>query len=604
MGIAVLGPLEVDGQAHGLSPRDRVVLSALVVRTGEPVTADALAEALWGERPPPSWSKVVQGCVVRLRKRLGAGAIESGPFGYRLAVSDDELDVRLFEHLVRRGRAALDEYDPARASYLVAEALELWRGRALADVDEWEPARAEVGRLHELRMDAEELRVEAETESGHAHEVLGAAQALATEAPYRERRWALLAKALYQAGRQEEALGALQQARGMLVEELGLDPGPELVELEHRLLRQDPTLAPPAQHEVSADCPYRGLLPYGAEDADCFFGREADEAACLRRVRDAGVLAVVGPSGIGKSSLVRAGVVAALVRQGTRVLVTTPGTHPLDSLAGLTAPGRQTLVVDQAEEAVTVCTDLSERYGYFAVLATHVNAGGALVLSLRADHLGDLAPYRDIARVLENGLYLLGPMSDRGLRDAIEGPARRTGLRLEAGLVDLLVRDVEGEPAALPMLSHVLREIWQRREGQTLTVEGYRATGGIRYAVALSAEALYEAMNPSQRARLRQLLLRLVIPTEDGGAVRARVPLAKVAADDEQAHLLEQLVDARLVSIDGDSVQIAHQALVKVWPRLRGWLAEDVEGQHLLLHLVGAADAWDGRTASCTGGHG
>ena len=210
MGIAVLGPLQVDGQVHGLSPRDRVVLSALVASAGEAMTIGTLAEALWGDQLPASWSKVVQGCIVRLRKRLGAGAIESGAFGYRLALSDDELDLRLFEHLVRRGRAALGEDDPARASHLLVEALDLWRGPALADLDDWEPARAEVGRLDEMRLDAEELSVKAETESGHVLEVLGRARALVERAPYRERRWALLATALYQAGRQEEALGALK----------------------------------------------------------------------------------------------------------------------------------------------------------------------------------------------------------------------------------------------------------------------------------------------------------------------------------------------------------------------------------------------------------
>ena len=122
------------------------------------------------------------------------------------------------------------------------------------------------------------------------------------------------------------------------------------------------------------------------------------------------------------------------------------------------------------------------------------------MLSLRADHLGDLAPYPDIARVLEDGLYLLGPMGEPDLRSAIEGPARRAGLRLEPGLVDLLVREVEGEPAALPLLSHVLRETWERREGPTLTVDGYRATGGIRHAVAQSAETLYDAMDDASAA--------------------------------------------------------------------------------------------------------
>ena len=153
--------------------------------------------------------------------------------------------------------------------------------------------------------------------------------------------------------------------------------------------------------------------------------------------------------------------------------------------------------------------------------------------------------------------------------------------------------ETEGQPAALPMLSHVLHETWERREGPTLTVEGYKATGGIQNAVSQSAETLYDGMDEAQRSRLRGLLLRLVMPTQDGEPVRARVARDKVAADEEHRELLESLVGARLLSIDGESVQIAHEALVRVWPRLRGWLDDDVDGQRLLRHLAGAADAWD-----------
>ncbi len=592
MGIAVLGPVEVDGQGNGLAPRDRVVLCALVVR-GDPLTTEALADALWGDDLPASWAKVVHGCIARLRKRLGAAAIDSGAAGYRLTLTETELDCRRFERLFEHARDALSGDDPERASYLVQEALELWRGRALADLEEWEPGRVEAARLEALRMDAEELRVEVETRAGRARDVLSDARALAAQAPFRERRWALLAKALHQAGRQAEALAALQHARGLLVDQLGLDPGRELVELEELLLRQDPSLDPVLGREVSSVCPYRGLLPYAAEDADSFFGREADVVACLRKLRDAGLLAVVGPSGVGKSSVVHAGVVASLTRDGVPVLLTTPGARPTESLAGLRPRGRQVLVVDQAEEAVTTCQDPGERERYFAALAAHVAAGGSLVLSLRADHLGDLAPYAEVTRILEDGLYLLGPMDEADLRSAIEGPARRAGLRLEQGLVDLLVRDVEGEPAALPLLSHVLRETWARREGPTLTVDGYRATGGIRDAVARTAESLYDRMDTERRSQLRSFLLRLVMPTEDGDPVRARVPRAKLGVDVHHQLLLEQLVTARLVSIDDDTVQIAHEALVRAWPRLRAWLDDDVEGQRLFRHLAGAADAWD-----------
>ncbi len=593
MGIAVLGPLQVDGHPDGLSPRDRVVLSALVVHARRPMTTEALADALWGNDLPASWAKVVYGCVWRLRKVLGPPAIDKVATGYRLSLGDEELDHRVFERLVERSREALADEDPARSLFLVDQALGLWRGPALADVEEWEPGRVEATRLEGLRMDAEELRVDAEVRTGHASAVLEQARVLIAEAPFRERRWALFATALYQCGRQGEALAAVQRARTMLVGELGLDPGRELVDLEQRLLRQDPSLVPGGPAESSPMCPYRGLLPYDAGDADSFHGREDDVAACLRRLRESGVLVVTGPSGVGKSSLVRAGVVAALARADTPVLVTSPGAQPLASLRGLKPRGRQTLVVDQAEEAVTLCLDTVERERYFTALAAHVGAGGGLVLSLRADHLGDLAAYPDVARIVEDGLYLLGPMREPDLRRAIEGPARGAGLRLEPGLVDLVVREADGEPAALPMVSHVLRKTWERREGATLTVDGYKRTGGIQRAVSQSAEQLYDAMDETQRIQLRGLLLRLVVPSEAGDPVRTRVPRERVAVDEAHSRLVEQLVDARLVSIDGDSVQIAHEALVRAWPRLRGWLDDDVDGQRLFRHVAQAADAWD-----------
>ena len=342
MGVSVLGPLEVDGLGRGLGRRDRVVQSALVVAAGEPVSTEQLADALWGDEPPASWSKVLQGCVVRLRKLLGSAAIESGDFGYRLTLTEAELDSARFERGLLRAREALDT-DPDRAAYLVGEALGLWRGRPLADLEEWEPGRIRAGQLDGQRMDAEELFVEAQLSSGQAAAVLEEARALVARAPFRERRWVLLATALHQSGRQAEALAAVQRARTMLADELGLDPGRELAELELQLLRQDPSLTPRLSREISAVCPYQGLRPYDADDADTFFGRDEDVAAALRRLRDVGALAVVGPSGIGKSSLIRAGVVATLLREGHRVLVTTPGPHPLATVDQLTIG--QTLVV-------------------------------------------------------------------------------------------------------------------------------------------------------------------------------------------------------------------------------------------------------------------
>ena len=592
VGVSVLGPLAVDGLARGLGRRERVVLAALVVAGGQPLASGQLADALWGEEPPASWLKVIQGCVVRLRKLLGSAAIESGEFGYRLDLTDLEVDSVRFERELDRARGALAGDDPQRAAYLAHEALNLWRGPALTDLEDWEPGRTRAQQLEGLRMDAEELYVDAQIAAGRAESVLEFARGLVTRSPFREHRWALLATVLHQCGRQAEALAALHRARTLLASELGLDPGRELVELEMLLLRQDPSLAPRPEREISRTCPYPGLLAYDARDSEVFFGRDEEVAAALRRLRDTGVLAVVGPSGIGKSSLVRAGVVATLQRAGQPVLVTTPGAHPGDSLGGIRAGDRQTLVVDQAEEVITMCPDPLERAEYFAALMAHVEAGGSLVLSLRADHLEDLAPFPGVAEVIEQGLLLLVPMGQAQLRRAIEGPALRVGLRLEPGLVDLLIRDVQGEPAALPLLSHVLHETWERREGPTLTVAAYQDTGGVQHAVAQTAETLYDSLNDTQRTLLRGLLLRLVTPVEDGEAARTRVPRDKIVIDEQHRELVERLVAARLLTVNEEHVEIAHEALFREWPRLRGWLEEDIDGQRLFRHLTGAADAW------------
>jgi WD40 repeat protein/DNA-binding SARP family transcriptional activator len=596
-GIALLGPLAVNGHGDAatvsLRPRDRVVLAALAVHPGEVVSAERLADALWGERPPASWNKVVPGCVMRLRRVLGAEAIQTSGHGYRLVVPADEIDAQRFERLVSRGRQLLTLGEPERAAHQLGEALALWRGRALIELAEWEPGRIEASRLEELRLDAEEAHIDACLQSGQHREVLGEAQARVAEAPVRERRWALLALAQYQVGRQGEALRTLRQARSVLASELGLDPGPELVALEQAILRQDPSLAAEAvRTEPSAICPYLGLVSYDVGDAEGYFGRDVEVAECLRRLATVHVLAVVGPSGCGKSSIVRAGVAAALQREGRRVVVTSPGAHPMGTLEWLPANGDTVLVVDQCEEALTLCSDRDEQARFFDTLAERAERC-PLVVAIRADRLGDLSAHPAFARIVQRGFVLLGAMGEDDLRAAIEGPARQAGLLLEPGLVDLLVGEVEGEPGALPLLSHALRQTWQEREGRTLTVAGYRKTGGIRGAVAHTAEGVYQRLPAEQQPLLRDLLLRLVAPGPNGEPVRARVPRRTLGADPVHEGLIEQLAAARLVTTDGEAVGLAHEALARAWPRLRGWLDDDVDGQRILRHLAGAADTWD-----------
>ncbi|MGA7688290.1 MAG: BTAD domain-containing putative transcriptional regulator [Jiangellales bacterium] len=439
--------------------------------------------------------------------------------------------------------------EPERTQFTLTEALGLWHGAALAELDGWEPGEAAAQRLEDLRRDADELRVEASLQAGSWRDMLPEAAALVTEQPLREQRWGLLARAQYQAGRQAEALATIQRARAVLVAELGLDPGPELVAVEQAILEQHPSLLAHADGAAaSSKCPYRGLLAYDVNNTEDDFGRDADVAACRDLLNRHGVLAVVGPSGSGKSSLVRAGVAAGLGRDGRRVVVMTPGTHPMAGLAEAGVLRTSTvLVVDQLEEVVTVCLDPIEREAFLDALVGHADAGASVVVALRADRLGLLSGHRGFARLLERGLHLLGTMNEDDLRAAVEGPAHRAGLLLEPGLVDLLVQEVSGEPGALPLLSHALAQTWENREGRTLTVDGYRAAGGTHRAVA-------------------------------GNSARES--------------LVEVLVAARLVTSDGEVVELAHESLIAAWPRLRSWLDEDVDGHRILRHLTVSADSW------------
>jgi DNA-binding SARP family transcriptional activator/WD40 repeat protein len=597
MRIGVLGPLEIDEQSARLGTRDRVVLAALAMHPGEVLSVEQLADALWGDEPPPSWSKNLQGCVSRLRKILGPDLIETVGQGYRLRVpadAVDAVDAVEFTRAAGRARELLTLHEAERARYVACQALELWRGRPLTELEAWEPGVTEVHRLEEVRLELEELAVEAALAAGHHAEVLAQAAAMVEAAPLRERRWALLAQAQYLAGRQMEALRTLRRVRVVLARDLGLDPGPDLVALEQAILRQDPGLAvdaaTPARENVS---PYPGLAAYGEEDAEAFCGREDETRICLERLAGSRLLAVVGPSGSGKSSLLRAGIAPALRRAGSHVVVLTPGRHPCDSLTAAAPRHDSVVLVDQAEEAFALCGDEDERERFFDALVGHTGRG-RVVLALRADHTGDLAAVPGLAVLVEQGLFLLGPMSADSLRDAIETPAQQHGLVLEHGLADLLIREIEDEPGALPLLSHALRETWLRHEGRTLTVAGYQASGGVRGAVAQSAESLYAGLDDTERARLRDLVLRLVVPGPGGQPVRGEVPRRQVVVDPVEDRLIDQLVTARLVTSDADAIELAHEAVVRAWPRLRGWLEDDLEGQRTRHHLTQAAEDWTG----------
>jgi WD40 repeat protein/class 3 adenylate cyclase len=344
----------------------------------------------------------------------------------------------------------------------------------------------------------------------------------------------------------------------------------------------------------ATECPYRGLQAFEVSDRRFFFGREEAVAEVVARVAPGSLLALVGASGSGKSSVLRAGLVGAaqdgLIAGVTSVELLTPGPAPTVDLPG---PPDGLLVVDQFEELFTLSTDEGKRTAFIDALLAHL---GPVVVGVRADFYGRLSTHPELARAVASNQILLGPMKPEELRRAITEPASCAGLRLEPGLVDVILRDVAGEPGALPLLSHALRATWELRDGRTLTVDGYRETGGVTSAIARTADRIVETTPDELHSLLRNVFLRL---TEIGDGVeetRRRVEVDELVPEGGSASevntILDQLADARLITLREGTAEVAHEALIREWPALRAWLEEDQEGLRLQRRLGDAARLW------------
>ncbi|GAA1765450.1 nSTAND1 domain-containing NTPase [Agromyces humatus] len=596
MTVAVLGSTVVEG-GERLSPRERAILAALTLRAGSTIQPDELADAVWGESPPKTWPKQVQIAIGRLRRHPTVPAITTADGGYRLDAPDDMFDDRRFEQLVASARDHAAHGQPDRAIAAFSSGLRLWRGSPYLDLPDWAPARNEAGRLLDLRSAAEEEVLRARLDAGHGADVVADAERLVRELPLREHRWEVLATALYRAGRQADALAAIRSARERLADELGVDPSPELVALETAILRHDAALdRDDAGVPDTGTCPYRGLRAFDAEDEEEFFGRSTEVAASLSRVDRSRFVAFTGPSGCGKSSLVLAGIVPVLRRRGLVVEIATPR-HWL--VAPRTAMiDADVIVIDQFEELFTLGLEPDALTDAAQALEDRLERGGTVLLTVRSDFLDDCARLPRFADRFIEGVQLVPPIGPDGLREAIEGPARISGLRLETGLTELVLRDAAGRPGVLPHVSHALVETWIRREGSTLTVAGYEASGGISGAIAQSADRLYLRMTPAERVVCRSTLLRLVFLGADGSPVRRSLPLRAVHGAAQHDRVLGMLTAARLVSTDETSVLVSHEALADAWPRLRSWLEDDADDIRTMHALGNAAEAWDagGRT--------
>jgi WD40 repeat protein/energy-coupling factor transporter ATP-binding protein EcfA2 len=381
---------------------------------------------------------------------------------------------------------------------------------------------------------------------------------------------------------------------------------------------------------AAESAPYVGLATFQPQDADRFYGREELVDQLVRRVSRERVVMVVGASGSGKSSLLRAGLIARLDDSDSRheTVLFTPGRNPLDecslAIAKFTgdsvmtlrealasdphalslivrqewdaredSDGDLVLVIDQFEELFTLRDAEAEAEHFVTMLSDAVSDDSGrlrLVLGVRADFCGECAQLPGLSEHLRNGTLLVGPMSASELRQVITVPASHAGCTVEGTLLATLLGDMHGRPGALPLLSHALLETWRRRRGNALTLDGYQAAGGVAGALERTAESCYEGLSERQRELAKASFLRLVTPD----ATKRRLPHSEIDHDDpDLAAVVARFAEARLLVVSDTVIELAHESLISAWPQLRAWLDEDSEGHRIHRQLTEATSAWE-----------
>ncbi len=662
--------VSVDGKPLTVPSRlGQSLLAYLLLTRSTPHRREKLAGLFWPDTSETKARRSLRHELWRLRKALDA----SSPPASDVLLSDDlclgidpqvaySLDVALFE------RAAACQ----TADDLIG-ALDVYQGDLLPDFyDEW--VNVERERLNALLEEQMERLLEQFSGERRWKETLPWAERWIALGKSPEPAYRALMLAHSALGNRSRVASVYERCVAALKDDLGVEPSEQTRALFERLSRgQDaqrtPTVSSPSpslptfvvkDEEVLASSsssfillpssfdslpPYKGLRQFEEADAQWFFGRERLIATFVGHLAEHQWLTVVGASGSGKSSLVRAGLIPALkgstssasgngVGERWVVHVLTPTAHPLEALAVELTRGvesatatttladdlardaralrifnqkrtgadeRVLLVIDQFEELFTLCREEQERQAFIENLlratAPELDRPINVAIALRADFYGHAAQYASLREALSQRQECIGPMSAEEMRRAIEGPAERAGCALEPGLVDLMLRDVGDEPGGLPLLSHALLETWKRRRGRGLTFEGYAECGGVRGAIAQTAETVLRLLSPSQQAIAKEVFLQLTELGERTPDTRRRVSIQELESLSKDAtaarQVLNTLAEARLVTLGEGTAEVAHESLIREWPTLQEWLSQNREALRLHRRLGEAAQAWE-----------
>jgi predicted ATPase len=580
MEVRVLGPLEVsvdgvDVDVGGRRPRR--LLAALTAFAGDAVPADRLVDLVWEGDPLHNPANALQAQVAKLRRVLPEGVIVTRGAAYRLELDERQIDARSFETAVANARVARDAGDHRHAVDLLIGALGLWRGPAFSDLDHPDMV-AEVTRLDELRLLALEQRADSELALGRAGEVVGELEALTSAHPTRERFWAQLMTALYETGRQADALRAYQTARGHLVEELGLEPGRELQELESRILAHDDSLVPTrAERGVGAPSHAAGNLP---ADVTRFVGRQREEATVRDLVDRHRLVTIVGPGGAGKTRLALAVARGAQPAAGAWLVELGPITD--DSAVAMAVAGALGVpeALDPSRLAATglVTELLSGFIGHREVLLVLDNCEHLIEATARlVDALLRACPALRVLATSREGLAVTGevlwPVPPLATDEAVElfteralalAPAFHVD-ETSAGIIADICDRLDGLPLAIELAAARIRllPLDQLRDGLgdrfRLLTGGSRAALPRQQTLRAVVDWSYDLLDKQERALFERMsvfvggseleAILAVVPGGDDDPSGLGVADANGAPDPtDVADVLGRLVDKSLVT--------------------------------------------------------